>query len=756
MKKKFRNIELSSPRRLENATPHFTFQVQDERRIVANILTLLAAKSPTRGIYYINQFSTDGLYSSLMTKKIPSSRERGSDTVIGAKQGGRLSSLVNSLGAATKFIDPSKHPMTRYYQTLKHSDLYSPDDRSGIDPIFDSALLTLMAEQPGSVVQFPIGELMMSLFSKYIETDTYKKDGESNMTEAAIPKNLRLRANGQFLRAAAFTSSADIESSDLHVQLKNLFFLEFGDNWPKDVVDGGSLNSDKSLAKTLILADTILNIDLIVDSLKKSGVQTFNVKAEDKIAGIRKTVSLMMAILTQPYLMYVRMLLDVINNPVTATFLQAKYPNLANSELIASLTTMMDKIKFTPLYNEIIRHYRVDKMDTAIGQGSALIVPAGLAHYMPFIVTKSDGTAKPMSDKDKDKAKATEGKAISGIDLSLLTAGTFNAEEEMSLTSELSLARSVIETYILGDPQNEADYNEAIGSLSGGAVPGFRSLDRYNLNVLFTDTVLASEKLDYDAITEGLLIPQLAMLSPSPQRKGIILHDGNRTGAEKLTRSIHSVGEIIFANVNTPDKDKLSNRLLDAGLSLIGISLDPWFDKFTVGSKAILNGRIPMTRYNADLDGAMVPHSTLANFASDIGLDPRLITSIIDEKDSRLQTAYGPTMISLLSEFFTSGDVGFTIPDAEEYGLRPNTKFAFAHYLVSSRGRVLSSYLDVALNATLPSIQRIVYNDWGRSGMIKIASTQNALIDHAFESSILDEVAVLSHSCSDIFTRLKA
>jgi hypothetical protein len=750
---KFRNVSTSSPRKMDSGTPHFTFQVLDERRVMANIIAVITAKSPTRGIYYINQFSSQGLYSTLTSNKRPNPKASDVKTAkLTNALGGRVISLLSALHKAAAFSDAETHPITRYYQSMKHTDLFadSATTRDNVQPIFDSVLLTLVAEQPGSVVQYPIGDLMLNLFADYVTAESLSIPGVKNLTESGLPEILKMKAKGQHLKAVPFSATADSVDADIHINLKDLFFLQLTDNWFQRE---SKKDTTSDFAKTLISTDVILNVDLIIDALKNAAKNVFAVKSEDKLVGIRKVVSIMMAIIIQPYLMYVRLLLDILANPVTAKFLYTQYPNLASSNVIADLEKMMEQVKFTPVYVEMIRHYRVNMMETAIGKGGALIVPAGLAHYLPFL-SGGDVSKRKMSSKDKEKAENLELSAVSGHPMTILDLGNFDPEKELSLTAELAMARSVLETYVLGDDANQADYMEAMGTMGGSIAPSFRALDRFNPPVFFTDTVLANAKMDYDNIVEGLLVPQLALLAPSPQRKGILVDDSRKETSESLTRSIHSLGEIVLANVSHGKSSAV--RLLDGNLSLLGIQMDSWFDKFTVGSKALLNGRLPMTRYNADLDGTLVPHSTLANFASDIGLDPRLISTVIENKNSELGLMYGAITTALINEFFTSEDnTGLAIPDAEEYGLNPKYKFSYAHYLVSSRGRVMANFVEVVLNPTLPGVQRVVYNDFGRSGLITLATTQHAMVDTAFESSILDDAAVLAHSCGDLITRLK-
>lgn len=759
---KFRNVESKNPRTLESSTPHFTFQIMDERRVLANMLSVLAARSPVRGIHYVRDFSDSGMFATLTTAKnaTPVSGSTMEQTRIGM--------LLSTLGKSRSFTDPNKHPITAYYKTLKHTELFKVDDNRGgltsgemSDSIFDSALLSLIAEQPGIVVQFPISSFLLENFASYIDLQSMVDLDNDKWKPGQLPALIAGKMKGKFVSPTNFAASSDVQSSDVKVDVVKLFSSEAAQLLGAS--DSATVPGE-DIFKKLVVLDSLLNVDQIVEAMKKAGQNLFSVKPEEKIGGLRKIVSLLMAMLAQPYLLYVQFILDVLNNPVMASFLNAKYPTIMSSNVVKDLNELMAKVRFTPVYAEMLRHYRVQTMTTAVGNGGALIIPSGIAHYFPFVSPSAD----TKGEKNSELKTGIKNEVLSSLeptDQSFFyplrpendaTLGVIDEGREQTLFGVLGHARSVITAHFLGEDGNATDYNEAMGVIGGAAAPAFRHVDRLNLPVLFTDGVLANQKMDYDTITEGLLVPQSELLKPSPTKKGLIVGDGNSGRATTLTHAIHSIGEVIPCHV-LKRSGAGNTEILGSGLSLLSMPLDPWFERFSVNAKSLLNGRLPFSRYNADLDGTLVAHSSLANFASDIGLDPRMVRSLVQDNVSSYVLVFGPVTSKLVKEFFTLNEEpgSVPIPDAAAYDLPAKARFRYSHYFVSSRGRVSVNYMDFTVLPTIPSVQRIVYNDWGKSGIISLASTQNVLVDKAFESTSLDDSAVLANACHDLLSRLK-
>lgn len=765
----YRNISLLPGRHVPISAPHFAVSYLDERNVFANIVAMTAASSPTRGLFYSTMLpgstETSRTVFEVLRKPMNLTRSQiASSEKIGTE--GYANRYVKILKGLLDLAKPRKdgeNPLAIYMSTLKHSDLFADPDVNSKDTfrgMLPASILGLVHEQSYTVVDYPIGAAVLDMFAAYVEnpqvmTDKTKMEGDTagfaQSTESQYGK-----FRGKIIKAVSF--GAD----DLTIPDPVREFSVYPSVLLTDLFSEGPLvdqitADEAGFTRSLIALDVLNNLDKIAAYLRNLSPALMSVKPEEKIAAVRAVYALVSSILFQPVLMYGHLIVGILNNPVVKKHISARLPHLYDSTVFKEVLESISNKPLSPIYAEVVRHYNISKVDTTFGETEIITVPKGLLNFLPFL----QGPGKAVQSI-KDKNKKTESIKSTFQDLTLLTAGPglFSGDlitnrKEMELTDFIGQLRTINHVYFENAPETIADMTK-ISSALGYKLPTTQSIvDRANPEVIITDGLISSTKMDYDKVVHSIIMKPKDLLSSSPNKRVII---PTTSGMEEVTPLIQQFYEFkdLLIGANTSRESIIEqDQMIDSGVVPLLVRQDPWFERFSINANLLLNGRLPMSRYMLDGDAMIIQHSTFANFASDLGMDPATLGLYLKgAKDS--DSLIGREVAALLLEFFTDvkENTKSNIPDADEWGIGDRS-FRYSIYFTSSRAASYHLYAEVVVNQLLPPVQFIQYLEWSRTGHITLPICRPLFIDKAFQSSMLSGEGVASSFGSDIIERLR-
>lgn len=762
----YKNVTALPSRKTNVAAALLAASVIDERDILSNIAALMVAKSPIRGLFNQGALpgsSTKDTYFLEILKRplILSSPELGASINPGP---GRYPNRYGRLIAAFKQIKDIDragiNPLTEYMTTLKHSDLFNEKEGSQLGKILPAHIFAFIHEQPSTIIDYPIGAIITNILKSYVITPKVLNVGGSLADDKGdLTQNVESsygKYKGHVVSAVAFGTTEDglpDSTSTLKINAAALLNVHF----TEDNFDSQLSGSTSGFVNALVATDLLLQMDGITSYLRSLSTGLTAVKPEEKITAIRKALALISTINIQPFLMYAKILYDILMHPVVHKNISRRLPHFYVSELFKDLEVILKDIRLSPLYAEIAHHYSTKNTKTVFGDCELLTIPAGLLHMLPFL-------SYGMTDKLSKDDLASEGVRSKNefLNMEALTAGAglftsmIDERGASDISEFLTTVRSIYDTYIRNAPENEQNYSSIQNELGYKTVAPWGLIDKADPKVLVTDGLLASERVDYDTFVYSMTICPADLLKSSPHKRLLVPFGKDSIRTLQILTNYYEFKDAFFsASVyNASSKDHPSANMMDTNLVPLMVRRDPWFEKYSVNASIILNGKLPMTRYLLDTDASFVPHSTFANFASDLGMDPMVLVSFLKMKKVEASLV-GTEVASILTEFFVKvSDKGKTnIPDAHDYGVEA-WSFRFAHYFTSSRAINFHLYSDVVLNTFLNPLQLLQYQDWTRTGIIKAPVARPLFIDKAFASDMSSGSGRTAQCCEDLLSRL--
>lgn len=767
----YRNVSLLPGRFVPISAPHFGVSYLDERNVLANITAILAASSPTRGLFYSTMLPgsdpTSRTVFELLKKPLSVTRT-GIEATESIGLGGYANRYMKILTGIVDLAKPrpdGENPLAVYMSTLKHSDLFTNEvGDKGMNRmtagLLPATILGLIHEQSHTIVEYPIGAAVLSIFGAYVTNPQLLTDksrleddtaGFAQSTESQYGK-----FQGKIIAAARF-SGEDLTIPD--------YVKDFGLNpnvLLNELFDAGPLqpqldSSDSGFVRSLIALDVLNNLDKIGDFLRGLSPLLLSNKPEDKIAAVRSVYSMVSSILFQPVLMYGHLVMSLLTNPIVKRHISAKIPHLYDGALFVEVETAIKNRPLSPIYAEVVRHFSATRVDTTFGEAELITVPKGLLNFLPFLqgASKKSTTIKAADNKAK-------GIGTTFKDLTLLNAGAglfaidnTNDKRTASLVDFITSLRGVIAIYFENAPETIADMTRIASALNYKSPAPLPMMDRASPNVIITDGLIASERLDYDTVVNSILMKPSDLLKSSPNKRVIIPNEAHKEQMEAMVGQFYEFKDLIVGANSFGTKFEATDQLADNALLPLLIRQDPWFERFSINASLLLNGRLPMSRYALDGDGIIIPHSTFANFASDLGMDPATLALYLEGAE-QVDSLIGREVAALLLEFFshnTKEDLS-NIPDAEIWGVQ-GRNFRYPYYFTSSRAASYHLYAEVVVNQLVPSVQFIQYLEWSRTGHIILPVCRPLFIDKAFQSSMLSGEGVAAGFAGDIISRLK-
>lgn len=762
--KVIRNLTVLPAREIPPSTPHFAVAYTDEREIFANMMAVAAGHSATQGLYYATylpgqKLETTGFHGLMLTKHI--SHDERTDVAVGASRYGRLIEALNQITTDTEGLN-SSNPLLAYFKTLKHSDLINPRKLNSSDfytGVIPDTLLALIHENKAGVIQHPVGELILKCFSSYVNEAQIMSSKHAS-TDAATAEKHYKKHQGFVIQAKKFGAySAGGKGVDVGFKIDPKVFLTTPSIAPKEIP--ASLDSSPiGFAKTMVAADALLNLDTICGKLTALGEGLNSVTPKEKIKSVNSIMTTMSIHLLQPYLMYSQMMYDLLTHPVVVKYLSVRLPLLYDSDLLKDWAVDLAKVKFSPIYAEIIRHFRTTTVESTIGTSAMVTIPVGLLDLLPFL--QNPATVNATGTKASTNAAIL--KSISSLGLASVGGSMLNQIGTLG-TSANSIIEVIVEMrttmalYLFNSTETEDEVRTIFNDLHYVTLSSRGQINHKDFNVIITDGLLSSDKLDYDAVIESMIVPKSDLLDSSPNKKAIFPSEDDIDVASQEASLYHEFASKIvgYGNGTIVVKD----TYLESKVVPLMIRLHPWFAKYAVNATTILGGKLAMCRYALDMDAVLQQHSNFSNFAAELSMDPHIMAHLIKEGASESHLL-GTEALCLLKEFFiekveatktTAASKGMDIPDAKDFGMEA-FQFAFNLYFTSSRAINYHKYSEVLINSFLTNTQIIHTTDFHKAGAFRIPIVRPAYVDKAFQSTMFSTAGAAGQACEDLIKRI--